>query len=75
MTYNMIREPGDVITHHRSDVHQLEEVYGEVWTLVFAYGKYQTWGYRFRNPDDGNRFTKWVDHITYRKMKNAGEIK
>ena len=73
--YNVIRSiwrwPGSFIFHKRSDAHKIETTNGDVWTLVFAIGKYKMWGYRMPEPYDLG-YLAWMDHVTYRKEKRAG---
>lgn len=63
-----------VIRRNRDDAHKIDTIWGPVWTLVFAYGRYQEWGYRLYSPQDKTWIT-WMDHKTYRKEKQEGLIK
>lgn len=59
---------GNVITHHRQDVHKIKLVSNEVWTLVFAAGKHKDWGYRFND-------NAWIGQKEYRQLKNEGKLR
>lgn len=59
-----IHSPGDVITHHAEDVHQITVLSPSVWTLVFTSGRSRVWGYRLA---DGS----WIDFKKYRQIKNG----
>lgn len=75
ITMNEFRTPGTIVKHDRSDIHQLEYLENSpVWTLVLAYGQYSNWGYRIKNPQDNNRFTTWINHKSYRKLKNSNKL-
>lgn len=54
--------PGDIIKHKAEDAHRIALRTRDVWTLVFTYGKKQEWGFRTKEG--------WVDHLTYRQIKN-----
>lgn len=71
--FSKIRAAGSIVRHKRTDVHHIETLGASapVWTMVFGYGKYETWGYRFKKNISSEGFDTWVDHRTYRKMKNT----
>lgn len=54
---------GDVVKHKSTDAHKITLLTDEVWTLVYTTGNRRDWGYLTAKG--------WVDHITYRKQKNA----
>lgn len=58
---------GQMVSHGKSDSHQLTLLTNSVWTLVFTFGKKSDWGYRL---DDGT----WIQHQTYRQLKNEGKL-
>lgn len=58
---------GDTIKHHAQDVHKLTLTSKEVWTFVITWGRPRVWGYQ---TEQG-----WIDHETYRKLKNEGKWK
>lgn len=59
--------PGDVIKHQAKDAHKITLLTKEVWTLVLVSGREREWGYRLK---DGS----WLDHQTYRQLKNNGTL-
>lgn len=59
-----VRKPGNMVRHHHTDVHKLSLSTPFVWTLVFASGKVQPWGYQTQFG--------WIDHVSYRKWKHEG---
>lgn len=65
------RERFSLAHRSRDDFHRIEEMRGPVWTMVFTYGKYQTWGYKLWSEED-HAYLAWMDHITYRKEKREG---
>lgn len=60
---NLLAINGTVVKRHHSVFHRIT-VLSKVTTLFLAFGPRQKWGYSV----DG----KFVDHVTYRKMKNDG---
>lgn len=68
VTWSRQYEAGDTIRHCAEDSHKLTLTSKEVWTFVITWGKAREWGYRL-SP------TKWIDHVTYRKMKNEGQFR
>lgn len=56
--------PGTLNHREATQPHCINQVFAPTWTLVFAYGKRREWGF---HTEYG-----WVDHKTYRKIKNAG---
>lgn len=58
--------PGMFVRHSRSDTHKLSVIVKPTWTLVMCFGKHNVWGYRTE--------AGFVDHITYRKLKNEGAL-
>lgn len=59
--------PGDVVKHDAKDAHKITLLTKEVWTLVLVSGREREWGYRLK---DGS----WLDHQTYRQLKNNGTL-
>lgn len=57
----------DVIERRGEDVHKIELLSTEVWTLVFTSERSREWGYRLGNG-------LWLDHNTYRQLKNEGSL-
>ena len=57
---------GSVIFHNAKDFHQITLLKPSVWTLVFTWGKRKSWGYQTRSG--------WIDHQTYRQLKNEGKL-
>lgn len=57
---------GDCVKHHAQDAHKIKLASAEVWTLVFAWGKRREWGYQTESG--------WIDHKTYRQLKNKGKL-
>lgn len=54
--------PLTFVTHKADEPHQVVELFGPTWTLVFRGRRRDTWGY---HTDKG-----WVDHETYRREKH-----
>lgn len=54
--------PGCLVTHQAEDAHQLTLLTDVVWTLVVTSGRSRLWGYQTSSG--------WIDHQTYRKLKN-----
>ena len=64
LVFNELRKPGALVKRSRDDVHKVEKLLSDSnWSLVFAWGKYENWGYRV---DD-----QWIDHKSYRLRKNG----
>lgn len=61
-------EASDTVRHHAQDTHKLTLISKEVWTFVITWGKPREWGYRLGS-------NKWIDHVTYREMKNQGQFR
>jgi len=59
---------GDVIKRHAEDVHKITLMTPEVWTLVFTSGREREWGYRLNGE-------AWIDHKSYRQLKNEGKLR
>lgn len=55
---------GNIVSHKAEDAHKLSLNSKEVWTLVFMSKKLRNWGYRLKS-------NKWMDHKSYRKLKNG----
>jgi hypothetical protein len=59
-----INFPGSLVVRKTSQFHKLRLMGGApAWTLVLTGPKNHFWGYK---TEDG-----WVDHVTYRQMKDA----
>ena len=59
-----LRLPGALVCHKITDFHIIELLHGPSWSIVLTGPRtHSLWGYHTRNG--------WMDHITYRKMKNA----
>jgi hypothetical protein len=56
--------PGSFYHRKAEQAHCLNRVFAPTWTLVIAYGKRREWGYQTEYG--------WIDHKTYRKIKNTG---
>ena len=57
-------KPGRIIYRKTTDFHKLTLRKGPAWTFVLAGPRtHENWGYKTS--------TGWVDHVTYRKRKNA----
>ena len=54
------------------DFHKITLVKKPTWTLVFAGKRRHEWGYWI--DDDGFPFRGFIDSISYRQMKNKGEL-
>lgn len=69
---------GDVIEHVAEDIHQITLLAPSVWTLVFTSGREREWGYRYVLNNGGDwdqcRQIEWVDHKTYRRLKNEDKL-
>lgn len=66
LTLCELRRPGNIVKRTRYDIHKIEKLLSSSnWSLVFAWGKYENWGYR---ADD-----QWIDHKLYRLRKNGQE--
>lgn len=56
--------PGSILKRHHYIPHKIHDLIAPTWTLVIAWGPYKKWGY---SAEGG-----WIDHETYRKLKNEG---
>jgi hypothetical protein len=56
------RYAGDVIEHKAEEAHRINLITDEVWTLVVTSKTRRVWGYQ--------TVKGWIDHITYRQLKN-----
>lgn len=65
-TYTVKYYPGYLAEHKAEDTHQITLLTPEVWTLVLTTGRAREWGYQTR--------IGWIDHKTYRTLKNAGQL-
>ena len=64
---NKRQHPGKINIRSGEGYHKILEVESEVvYTLFFATKPKRQWGYRVAG--------KFIDHLTYRDMKNKGEI-
>jgi len=64
---NKRQYPGKINVRNGADYHKILEVESPVvYTLFFASKPKRQWGYRVVG--------KFIDHLTYREMKNKGEI-
>lgn len=60
-------EQFDILQMTKHEGHKITLNESPIWTLVFAYGTYENWGYLV--PGQG-----YVDHKIYRDKKNNGEL-
>ena len=58
-------KPGSVVKRSFIEPHKITLI-KPTWTLVIAWGRRQEWGYMTKQG--------WVDHITYRKLKNENRV-
>jgi hypothetical protein len=64
---NKRQYPGKINVRNGEDYHKILEVESPVvYTLFFASKPKRQWGYRVVG--------KFIDHITYRELKNKGEL-
>lgn len=59
-------QAGEIAYHERRDAHHITLLTPSVWSLVLTTGRKRDWGYQTKNG--------WVDHQTYRKLKNEGKL-